>query len=626
MNGFIFGILGPKDFNLNRFKDITSPSLRALGDGFTMESESVFFHTISSHKVPMMASIHGWILLLNTTDPQTLRWPSADLSQSLDPAKTILDTVLRKGIKTLDRLEGHYSIVLYQERTQKLILQSDPLASVCLYIAHDKKNIAFSTLMSPLLKSGVFPKDLDETYIADYLSIYSVATQMKATHTIIDSISLLPPLNRWTFDVDNKHYEQIQRPPLEMIKDPALAMKLFRKTLDLVIRESTLGYEKVGLMLSGGLDSTIVGGLLATHHQDVFSYTQVPRFIPSPLPKAYIPDEESLVKAFIPYHLNIHPVFESSKGYDAYTVLDRYLDFMEGPYKVFENSHWIYSISQRAVKEGCDGLVYASFGNATLSFGSFQSAAAELFWGFHWISLWKELKQRNIKTKQSRLKIMLPILSSALPPHLALLIDPKDKKQLEALTAINPDFYKRMKMDKRFKHSAYDNDQRKILPLRKHQAAMMKDETLSLFGAVNTKMSLSYGIDCQDVTFDRRLMDLVKSFPASAFVHNGVERRMAREGYEDMIPSEISANVKYGVQGIDFIQRLLPHWSEIRFEINIALNHSLIQKYFDIPKLKRALELTTYPDPNDYLNSEVRLLMRTLIFYRYILKWEKYPS
>jgi asparagine synthase (glutamine-hydrolysing) len=101
---------------------------------------------------------------------------------------------------------------------------------------------------------------------------------------------------------------------------------------------------------------------------------------------------------------------------------------------------------------------------------------------------------------------------------------------------------------------------------------------------------------------------------------------MAREGYEDVIPLEISNNEKYGFQGIDFIQRLLPHWSEIRFEVNSALNHRLIQHYFDVPKLKRALELTTYPDPNDYLNPEVRLLMRTLIFYRYLLKWEKYPS
>jgi asparagine synthase (glutamine-hydrolysing) len=333
-----------------------------------------------------------------------------------------------------------------------------------------------------------------------------------------------------------------------------------------------------------------------------------------------------LVKAFIPYHLNIHPTFESAKGSDAYGVLDRYLEMMEGPYKALENSHWISSISQRAVKEGVDCLVTANFGNATLSFGSFQSAAAELFWGFHWISLWKELKVRNLKTNQSRFKIMLPILCSALPDFLSKIIIPQDKKQLESLTAINPDFYKRMKMNKHFKRASYDNDQRKILPLRKYQASMMRDEVLSLFGAVNTKMSLMYGINYLDATFDSRLMDLVKSFPSSAFVHNGIERRMAREGYEDVIPLEISNNEKYGFQGIDFIQRLLPHWSEIRFELNSALNHPLIQRYFDVPKLKRALELTTYPDPNDYLNPEVRLLMRTLIFYRYLLKWEKYPS
>ena len=626
MNGFIFGILGPKDFNLNRFNAITSPSLRALGEGFTMESESVFFHTISPLGFPMMASDHGWILMLNTTDPQSLRWPSADLSKSLDPAKTILDSVLRKGIKTLDRLEGHYSLVLYHEKTQRVILQSDPLASVCLYVAQKGKNLAFCTLMTPLLKTGVFPKDLDETYIADFLSIHSVAQQIKATHTIIDSISLLPPMNRWTYDQDNKHCEQISRPHLERITDASLAIRLFRKTLDQVLLDSTLNSSKPGLMISGGLDSTIVGGLLSKHHQEIFSYTQIPVFIPTPLPKSYIADEESLVKAFIPYHLNIHPAFESSKGSSAYTVLDRYLDMLESPYKVFENSHWISSISQRAIKEGCDQIIYASFGNATLSFGSFQSAAAELFWGFHWITLWKELKLRTLKTKQSRLKIMLPILTSVLPDHLAQMITPIDKKQLEALSAINPDFYKRMKMDHRFKHACFDNDQRKILPLSKVQASMMRDETLSLFGAVNTKMSLAYGVDCCDATFDSRLVDLVRSFPPSAFVHHGIERRMAREGFQDVIPSEISANEKFGFQGIDFIHRLLPHWSEVRFELNIALNHPLMQRYFDISKLKRALELTTYPDPNDYLNPEVRLLMRTLIFYRYLLKWEKYPS
>jgi len=624
MNGFIFGIIGPKDFNLNRFNAITSPSLRNLGDGFTMESASVFFHAISPHGSSMMASDHGWILLLNTTDQKTLRWPSADLANSLDPAKTILDSVLRKGIKTLDRLEGHYSLVLYQERTQKVILQSDPLASVCLYVAQNDKNLGFCTLMTPLLKTGVFPKDLDETYIADFLAIHSETQQLKATHTIIDSISLLPPMNRWTYDQDSKHCEQIQKQKQDKITDSTLAMRLFRKTLDQVLSESTHHSAKLGLMLSGGLNSTIVGGLLSRHHKEIFSYTQVPLFIPSPLLKSHIPDEESLVKAFIPYH-NIHPAFETSKGNSPYTVLDRYLEMMEGPYKAFENTHWITSISQRAIKEGCNHLVTANFGNATLSFGSFQSAAVELLRAFHWITLWKELKQRSIKTKQSKLKIMIPILISVLPDEVAKLIKPIDKQDLEALSAINPDFYTLMKMDRRFKHTHFDNDQRMILPLRKHQASLMREETLSLMGALNTKMSLTYGIDCFDATFDGRLIDLAKSFTSSAFVHNGIERRMAREAYQDVIPVEISNNEQEGYQGIDFVYRLLPQWPEIRFELKLALNHPLIQKYFDISKLKRALDLSTYPDPNDYLNPEIRLLMRTLIFYRYLLKWEKYP-
>lgn len=625
MNGFIFGIIGPRDFNLNRFNAITSSSLRALGDGFSMESESFFFHAISPHGIPLMARDHGWILLLNTTDPYTLRWPSADLATSIDPAKTILDSVLRKGIKTLDRLEGHYSLVLYQERTQKLILQSDPLASVCCYVAQKGNTLAFSTLMEPLLKTGSFPKALDETYIADFLAIHSVDQQIKATHTIIDSISLLPPMSRWTYDQNSKHCEQIQREKRDKITDSTLAIKLFRKTLDQVLLESTQNSTKLGLMISGGLDSTICGGLLSKHPQEIFSYTQVPLFIPSPLPNSLIPDEEALVKSFIPYHLNIHPAFELSKGKDAYTVLDRYLEIMEGPYKAFENSHSIISLSERAVKEGCDGLINANFGKSTLSFGSFQNIALELLCGFHWITLWKELNLRKLKTNQSRLKIMLPILSNALPNRLAQLITPIDKKQLEDLSAIHPDFYKRMKMDQRFKHASYDNDQRKILPLRKLQASLMRDETLSLDGAFNTKMSLAYGIDYCDVIFDGRLVDLVRSFPSSAFVHHGIERRIAREGFEDIIPPEISLNEKHGFQGIDFIQRLLPHWSEIRFELNIALNHPLIQRYFDVPKLKRALELSSYPNPNDYLNPEVRLLVRTLIFYRYLLKWEKYP-
>ncbi|NTW96501.1 MAG: hypothetical protein HGB31_07790, partial [Erysipelotrichaceae bacterium] len=559
------------------------------------------------------------------TDPLTLRWPSADLPRSLDPAKTILDAVLRKGIKTLDRLEGHYSLVLYQERTKKLILQSDPLSSVCLYVAQNGSNIAFSTLMSPLLKTGYFPKALNETTIAEYLTLHSETQYSRATNTIIDSISLLPPKNRWTFEVDGKYYEQIQRPELDKITDSTLAIKLFRKTLDQVIHESTQHSVKTGIMLSGGLSSTIVGGLLSTQSREVYSYTQVPLFIPNKIPTNINPDEESLVKAFIPYHLNIHPAFESSKGSSAYTILDRYLDCLESPYTDFINSHWINSISQRAVNEACDDLVCANFGSTTLSFGSFESAASELFYGFHWITLWKELKHRHQRTNLSKFKIMIPILLRSLPHQLSQILQPNIRNKSEVHTIINPDFYKRMKMNKSHNHLRKTSAQSQTLPLRKQLNSMRSDTVLSRIGAVNTKMSLAYGINIFDITFDSRLVDLVKSFPPTAFVHNGVERRIAREGFDDVIPSEISINEKEGYQGFDFIYRLLPHWSEIRFELNIALNHPLIQRYFDIPRLKKALELTTYPDPNDYLNPEVHLLMKTLILYHYFLKWEKYP-
>lgn len=80
-----------------------------------------------------------------------------------------------------------------------------------------------------------------------------------------------------------------------------------------------------------------------------------------------------------------------------------------------------------------------------------------------------------------------------------------------------------------------------------------------------------------------------------------------------------------GRQAADWMQRIAPEWAEVYEEMETIGDNELEKKYLDIPRIKRFLaankELS--PDDNDGTETGVRLLIRALIFTRFLRSFEE---
>ena len=119
--------------------------------------------------------------------------------------------------------------------------------------------------------------------------------------------------------------------------------------------------------------------------------------------------------------------------------------------------------------------------------------------------------------------------------------------------------------------------------------------------------------------FEKRVIEFILSLPSDEFVSNGEERFLIRNSMKGLLPEEIRTNWKNrGIQSADWIQRLQPHWNELKREIKQALDDEIIKKYFDINKLEKLL--LKYDNIDDVKKPyEFKMLITALVFYRFLI-------
>jgi asparagine synthase (glutamine-hydrolysing) len=76
------------------------------------------------------------------------------------------------------------------------------------------------------------------------------------------------------------------------------------------------------------------------------------------------------------------------------------------------------------------------------------------------------------------------------------------------------------------------------------------------------------------------------------------------------------------LQGADGIQRMIPHWNLFMNEMEKVKKSDFIAEYFDINLIQAAVEsLRDNPQPQSVFSTDFKILMRSLIVYRFINKF-----
>ena len=172
------------------------------------------------------------------------------------------------GIGCLDRLVGMYSFAIWDHKKEALFIARDRLGIKPLYYHIKDQQFAFSSELRSLQSSGFFEKSINPTGLYNYLSF----GHSKAP--IVNSICELKPGHYLWIDKNGNWEEKEYWNPFNKNKenDSIISGRDIQQQVRTIIEESIrcrrISDVPLGAFLSGGIDSSVIVGVLSSISDD----------------------------------------------------------------------------------------------------------------------------------------------------------------------------------------------------------------------------------------------------------------------------------------------------------------------------------------------------------------------
>lgn len=172
----------------------------------------------------------------------------------------LLATHARHGRDMCRHLRGMFAFALWDEARQRLVCGRDRFGEKPLYYARGEAGeLLVASELPALLASGLVLPHVDRTGLAAYLRMGFVPEGL----TMFREVRQLPPGHTLLWEDGRLTLERFWTPPPPLARPPrpAEAVRLFRALMERAVERSLVADVEVGILLSGGLDSTTVAGL-----------------------------------------------------------------------------------------------------------------------------------------------------------------------------------------------------------------------------------------------------------------------------------------------------------------------------------------------------------------------------
>jgi asparagine synthase (glutamine-hydrolysing) len=189
---------------------------------------------------------------------------------SSSDSEVVIKAFHRWGTDCVDHFKGMFAFAIAERETGVVTLARDRLGIKPLYVAEKPGRLRFASTVRALLDAGDVDTELDRHALHHYMSFHSV---VPAPRTIYRGVRKVPPATVRVIHPDGTQSDTVYwRPVFE--RDPARVSWTARDWQDALMDALRTAVERrmvadvpVGVLLSGGIDSSIVVALLAEQGQ-----------------------------------------------------------------------------------------------------------------------------------------------------------------------------------------------------------------------------------------------------------------------------------------------------------------------------------------------------------------------
>jgi len=177
--------------------------------------------------------------------------------------ETIVHLYEEHGIEFPKRLRGMFAIAVWDEPRRRLVLTRDRMGVKPLYYALTADGLAFGSEIKSLLAGGLVEARLDPLAAELYLAYGYVP----GPRTLFDGVRKLAPATTMVWEDGELKGESLYWTPWEDAAPSGASWEEDQETLLRLLRDSVrarmISDVPLGVMLSGGLDSSLVTALMA---------------------------------------------------------------------------------------------------------------------------------------------------------------------------------------------------------------------------------------------------------------------------------------------------------------------------------------------------------------------------
>lgn len=185
---------------------------------------------------------------------------------SSSDTEVIIKAYRHWGENFVDHLVGMFAIALVDHRRNQVVLARDRLGIKPLYLASVDGSLRFASTLPAVLAGGGVDTGIDNVALHHYLSWHSI---VPAPRTILAGVRKLPPATVRVVTPDGGHRDRVYwKPDYVRRQDQALWTpddwrEALHQALRTAVARRLVADVPVGVLLSGGLDSSLLVALLA---------------------------------------------------------------------------------------------------------------------------------------------------------------------------------------------------------------------------------------------------------------------------------------------------------------------------------------------------------------------------
>ena len=190
-------------------------------------------------------------------------------------SEVILKAYHAWGAQCVTRFKGMFAFAIWDQRSSQLFLARDRFGIKPLYLTQDSQRLRFASSLPALLAGGGVDTTLDAVALHHHFTLHTV---VPAPRTVLKGVRKLAPASTLRLDPNGSSTEQVYwtldatRPDTPLSE--AQWLEATREHLAQSVKRRLLAADvPVGVLLSGGLDSSLLVGLLADQVPDLRTFS-----------------------------------------------------------------------------------------------------------------------------------------------------------------------------------------------------------------------------------------------------------------------------------------------------------------------------------------------------------------